>query len=284
MMRRTIRARGSRRLKVLLAAGVVAGLLIPAAAFAAAGFDDVDPGSVFVADIQWLADSGVTAGCNPPANTNFCPEDDVTREQMAAFMRRLANNRVVDAGELNGRTASDISTSAGATYALSNFCFPLPCTPSNPVVTVPTNSNILVEPTEITFDAPTAGYLLINASTSVSCGDGGLFATCGDPDGATYITVDGLNYSPAPYALFDLDGARMASVSNTAYVGVAEGEVDVAVRVYNFDDGSAGAVTGGGITIQFVPYNAEVLGFTLSLSVPDDFIQAEQAAIKAARE
>jgi hypothetical protein len=50
-------------------------------------FDD-DDGSVFEADIDRLGTAGVTRGCNPPANTLFCPTDDVTREQMAAFLRR----------------------------------------------------------------------------------------------------------------------------------------------------------------------------------------------------
>ena len=45
-------------------------------------------GSVFEADITWLADQGITKGCNPPANTLFCPDDTVTRAQMAAFMVR----------------------------------------------------------------------------------------------------------------------------------------------------------------------------------------------------
>jgi hypothetical protein len=45
-------------------------------------------GSVFANDIEWLADSGITSGCNPPANTLFCPDDPVTRGQMAAFLHR----------------------------------------------------------------------------------------------------------------------------------------------------------------------------------------------------
>jgi Polysaccharide lyase 14/S-layer homology domain len=44
--------------------------------------------SPFTADIEWLADVGVTKGCNPPANTRFCPDDAVTRGQMAAFLHR----------------------------------------------------------------------------------------------------------------------------------------------------------------------------------------------------
>lgn len=47
-----------------------------------------DDTSIFENDIDRLATAGVTKGCNPPANTQFCPNDRVTREQMAAFLRR----------------------------------------------------------------------------------------------------------------------------------------------------------------------------------------------------
>ena len=47
-----------------------------------------DEGSVFEADIAWMAGVGITKGCNPPANTRFCPDNRVTRGQMAAFLSR----------------------------------------------------------------------------------------------------------------------------------------------------------------------------------------------------
>lgn len=47
-----------------------------------------DDGSVFESDIDALASSGVTKGCDPPANQNFCPDDLVTRQQMASFLTR----------------------------------------------------------------------------------------------------------------------------------------------------------------------------------------------------
>jgi glucose/arabinose dehydrogenase len=50
-------------------------------------FTDV-AGSIFVDDIAWLARTGITKGCNPPANDRFCPRDDVTREEMATFLTR----------------------------------------------------------------------------------------------------------------------------------------------------------------------------------------------------
>jgi len=47
-----------------------------------------DNGSTFEADIERLAAAGITRGCNPPSNTRFCPDDRLTRGQMAAFIRR----------------------------------------------------------------------------------------------------------------------------------------------------------------------------------------------------
>ncbi|HEX6946835.1 MAG TPA: S-layer homology domain-containing protein [Acidimicrobiia bacterium] len=47
-----------------------------------------DNGHLFEAEINALAAADITRGCNPPSNTRFCPNDDVTREQMAAFLRR----------------------------------------------------------------------------------------------------------------------------------------------------------------------------------------------------
>lgn len=47
-----------------------------------------DDGSVFEADIDAIAAAGVTSGCNPPANDQFCPDETVTRAQMASFLAR----------------------------------------------------------------------------------------------------------------------------------------------------------------------------------------------------
>lgn len=47
-----------------------------------------DEQSVFEANINRLAEAGITHGCNPPDNTRFCPNQAVTRGQMAAFLVR----------------------------------------------------------------------------------------------------------------------------------------------------------------------------------------------------
>ena len=94
-------------LLVALLAVLLVLALIPGAVAATSDFDDVPPTNVFYSDISWMADAGVTKGCGA---TRFCPDDLVTREQMSAFMHRLAVNRVVDAGSLGGVAAADYVT------------------------------------------------------------------------------------------------------------------------------------------------------------------------------
>lgn len=47
-----------------------------------------DDASPHEGDINAIADAGVTFGCNPPANDGFCPDQPVTRAQMASFLVR----------------------------------------------------------------------------------------------------------------------------------------------------------------------------------------------------
>jgi len=71
--------------------GQMAAFLARALDLPAAG-DDIefvdDDGSIFEDDIERLAAAGITRGCNPPTNDRFCPNDPVTRGQMAAFLHR----------------------------------------------------------------------------------------------------------------------------------------------------------------------------------------------------
>lgn len=48
-------------------------------------------GHLFESAITWMAQEGITVGCNPPANTNYCPDDDVSRGEMAVFISRAMN-------------------------------------------------------------------------------------------------------------------------------------------------------------------------------------------------
>ncbi|MDJ0497872.1 MAG: S-layer homology domain-containing protein [Acidimicrobiia bacterium] len=70
--------------------GQMAAFLVRALGLASASGDRFvdDDGSTFEDDIERLAEAGITAGCNPPANDMYCPDKPVTRGQMAAFLRR----------------------------------------------------------------------------------------------------------------------------------------------------------------------------------------------------
>lgn len=47
-----------------------------------------DDGNVHEGAIEAIAEVFITLGCNPPVNDNYCPDDPVTREQMASFFVR----------------------------------------------------------------------------------------------------------------------------------------------------------------------------------------------------
>ena len=47
-----------------------------------------DNGNPFEGSIEAIAAEGITKGCNPPVNNRFCPNDNVTRGEMALFLVR----------------------------------------------------------------------------------------------------------------------------------------------------------------------------------------------------
>ncbi|MGF1667496.1 MAG: S-layer homology domain-containing protein, partial [Acidimicrobiia bacterium] len=115
---------------VVLAMTVVAGAGVPTAADAAVSepqaavspFVDVANTDPFAEAIVWLAEEGITQGCNPPTNDRFCPDDSVTRGQMAAFLVRAfgyTDAGSVDFADDNGSVfESDIERLATARVTL----------------------------------------------------------------------------------------------------------------------------------------------------------------------
>ncbi len=99
----------------------------------AAGADDssgLPAGGTFVDDddmqqegyIEALAASGVTKGCNPPVNDRFCPDESVTRGQVASFLVRALDlppatetNRFTDDDESPHEANIDALVAAGIT-------------------------------------------------------------------------------------------------------------------------------------------------------------------------
>ncbi|MFO1310823.1 MAG: tail fiber domain-containing protein [Burkholderiales bacterium] len=92
-------------------------------------FDDVAASDPFCGFITWMADNGITLGCQTiDANHRlYCPSDNVTRKQMAAFMNRLGNVRVEAVGTGPGLTGGTI-TSVGVIGLATTQLLPIiPC-------------------------------------------------------------------------------------------------------------------------------------------------------------
>ncbi len=71
--------------------GQMAAFLVRAMGYKDNGGGDLyvdDDGHLFENAIDKLGTAKVTLGCNPPVNDKFCPDDHVTRGQMAAFLTR----------------------------------------------------------------------------------------------------------------------------------------------------------------------------------------------------
>lgn len=52
------------------------------------GYFTDDDGNIHERNIDALRASGITKGCNPPTNDRFCPDDRITRAEMATFLVR----------------------------------------------------------------------------------------------------------------------------------------------------------------------------------------------------
>jgi hypothetical protein len=79
-------------------------------------------GHLFENAIIWLAEKGITQGCNPPTNNRFCPDDPVTRGEMAVFLVRAfgysdngGGNLFVDDNGLFYENSADRLFTAGVT-------------------------------------------------------------------------------------------------------------------------------------------------------------------------
>lgn len=141
---------------------VFAVLIAPVAAAGATSlWADIPDDSIFVNDTNWMKVTGVSLGCNPPANTEYCPKDLLTREQMAAFMHRLSDAQVVDAATaidaenaensdtVDGRDADELMSITGSDSGDTSF-----------VPGPPPSGNSKLLATLTGFDVPASGGVI----------------------------------------------------------------------------------------------------------------------------
>ena len=80
---------------VLVLAALIVALSIPVAVLGSHLLSDVPTSSTFHNDISVIAAAGITSGCTP---TTYCPNAEVTRGQMAAFLRRAGGMIAAEQG------------------------------------------------------------------------------------------------------------------------------------------------------------------------------------------
>ncbi len=135
-------------------------VVVPLTANASHQFTDVPDTNIFHDDIAWMKDNAITTGCLD--GTVYCPGDNVTRQQMAAFMRRLAEKKVVDAatavtaddaGMLGGEAPDHYETIIEGTQGTDGELLPI--------------DNLLSDFETVSITAPAPGYVLVNYHASV---------------------------------------------------------------------------------------------------------------------
>jgi len=226
---------------------VLTAVSVPVAVLAAGGHFTDDDDSIFEADINWMADSGVTLGCNPPANDHYCPDNYVTRGQMAAFMHRLSDNQVVDAAtslEADHATAADTATNADSADYATN------------ADTVDNLHALAFQPSTVAGDTgdatvnANANYTIAEASVSATVNNG--ICLFGDP--TAYIRIDASalvsGLGATENASFRLEDSSGTIVGTARSVSTTEGYASVATNwLYPL-------VNGGSETFSFVAYES----------------------------
>ena len=97
-------------------------------------FLDVTPASVHHRDVVTLAESGITKGCG---SSKFCPEQAVTRQQMASFLVRALDLPAHPAGgahtDVDPRNVHGADIAALAAAGITKGCGPDRFCPTEPV-------------------------------------------------------------------------------------------------------------------------------------------------------
>lgn len=232
-----------RWIRVALIVAATALIVAPLTAVATHSFSDVPNDNTFHGNIEWLQQADVTRGCNPPANTRYCPKDNVTREQMAAFMQRLAENRVVDAGTLEGKDSAEIMSrvwasndSDGGGTIVSNV-----------------SPGDLLEINSIGIDAPAEGFLIISGSVFINPTTVTGYLMQPLVDGNAVVPGPDVNESGWPTYFQPNDGDQLFTLAYTVTVPISAGSHTVSQEVGPLSGSADFFYNKQFLTVQFVP-------------------------------
>ena len=132
------------------------------------GFIDVPSASGFCQNVEWIRNRGVTLGCEIP--NSYCPDRNVTRLQMAAFLNRL------------GTALTPVILTPGAAAAAPVNLTPEPvvCSTGDYAVTGFPRRAYVHGLTNLSL--PTPGGVIVMAQLVYSTNGGGSWASIPDTD------------------------------------------------------------------------------------------------------
>ncbi|MGN6755329.1 MAG: S-layer homology domain-containing protein, partial [Thermomicrobiales bacterium] len=133
-------------------------------------FADVDPNSVHYTNIIAIRQAGITNGCNPAANL-YCPNNNVTRQEMASFLARTAGIggnppvanaltavAAANADTLNGWSANAlVRTNVGENGSSSGVNL----------------TGVYLPLTSVGINVPAPGFVFVSAASSLYVGSSG---------------------------------------------------------------------------------------------------------------
>lgn len=224
--------------RIVLAVLAAGWLAAPAAAQTCAPFTDVAASDPFCTNIQWMYNRGVTLGCT--AN-QYCPAQPVRRDQMAAFMNRLADKVVYQQGG-NAFGADGVLGTTDAARALN--------------VIVAGSRAMRYEPNAISpnvIGGSPANFARANVR-GATIGGGGVVAGDTDPDFAAEAPNRVLDaYGTVGGGYGNTVGGGAESITDAAFAAVGGGALNTASGIYstvaggqvNAARGNASSVAGG---------------------------------------
>jgi hypothetical protein len=217
-----------RWVRIAMIVGVTALVVAPLTAVASHSFTDVPDNQTFHEDIEWLKDTGVTRGCNPPANTEFCPDRFTSRGEMAAFMKRYA--AFIDAEDGTPGQADNADTVDG--FDASSLVRAEGSATDNP-----SESDGTVESVDI--DAPVDGLLLVDSVADAT-----------DDDDDWFCRID-LNGTQVPELGYNIDPATGSVCANDMLLSVEAGEHTIDLVVGNIGT----SLNETSLSVLFVPFD-----------------------------
>ncbi|HEY8602106.1 MAG TPA: S-layer homology domain-containing protein, partial [Thermomicrobiales bacterium] len=236
--RDTRRRRPRARFLATLSAALLLAL-VPLSILAANPFTDLVPGSPHNDDIDLIYGAGITKGCVP--DQQYCPTENVTRQEMASFLARVAglgaNKPVVNAAEVDGRSANELVRLGGKSRS----------TPE--LLTSDWNDYLLVEIT-----APGRGYVLVTGNVTIADINDG----CVNCDIEMRLgQAQGNAFGPVLHEDIASDEISMAG----SYVFQVDGGTQTfALQARKTDPGGNVNALRGALTALYVPYGGSGLG------------------------